>query len=88
MCSISRTSSAGTGTSVSGASTGSRLRASALVLVGPFLNLIMYSYEASASAQRCILPDAMAGTGLLSLNKLCSGLWSVLRVNLWPNKYV
>jgi len=88
MCSISSTSSPGTNTSVLGtstsvlgASTGNWLSASAVVLVGPFLNLMMYSYETSTNAYRWIQPDAMAGTALL-----CSGLWSVLKINLWPSK--
>ena len=81
--SIRNTSSADPGMSVLGVSTGSWLRKSALVLV---LNLIVYSYEASASGHHWIWPHAMGGSSLLSLNKLCSGLWSVLRVNMWPNK--
>ena len=65
---------------------GRRLSASALLLAKPLLYLIVYSCDARVSAHLCMQADAVHGIGLDSLRRLCSGLWSVHKVNVLPNK--
>ena len=73
MCSISNANSLGTGASEKVAS---NVKASAFLLAGTLLYLIVYSYEASVSAHPCICADAMQGIGVDSLRRLCRGLLS------------